>query len=213
MLHQIFIFILNLDHQLVALISTYGAWTYLFLFLIIFFEAAIIFIAFLPGDSILFAAGALAGSATNILNIHLLFFLLVTASVMGNGLSYFFGKRLGPKIFNSRFLNKKHLERTHRYYDRFGGKTIIIARFIPIIRTIAPFIAGIDYMTYRRFFIYNLIGCLSWAILLLYGSFLFGNIPFVKKHFYLIIAFIILLSVMPLVIGIVRSNRKKFHQD
>ena len=185
-LHYLITFVLHLDEHLIAFVTTYGAWTYAMLFLIIFCETGIIVTAFLPGDSLLFAAGALSASMNNALNIHILFVSLLAASVIGNGVNYFIGKWLGPKVFCSRtswLLNPKHLEKAHYFYERFGGKTIIIARFIPVVRTVAPFIAGLGYMTYRQFFIYNLIGALLWIGLLLYGSYSFGNIPVVKQHF------------------------------
>jgi membrane-associated protein len=150
-------FILHLDQYLVAFVATYGAWTYAILFLIIFCETGLVVTPFLPGDSLLFAAGTLSANSAGTFNIHLLFILLVTASILGNGLNYFIGKLIGPKVFHSpqSFLfNKKYLEKTHRFYEEYGGKTIIIARFIPIIRTFAPFLAGMGYMGYRRFFCY-----------------------------------------------------------
>jgi membrane-associated protein len=202
-------YILHLDQHLVVFITAYGIWIYALLFLIIFCETAIIFAAFLPGDSLLFAAGALTATANDILNIHLLFALLVTASVVGNGVNYFIGKWLGPKVFYSRhswLFNKKYLEKAHAFYERYGGKTIIIARFIPIIRTFAPFIAGIGYMTYRQFFIYNFIGAFLWIGLLLYTSYFFGNIPVVKEHFSLVILAIIILSILPAIIEMIRRR-------
>ncbi|HZW61192.1 MAG TPA: DedA family protein [Candidatus Babeliales bacterium] len=202
-LHYVLTFILHLDDHLIQLVTTYGIWTYIFLFGIIFLETAIIPAAILPGDSLLFASGALAASAAGVLNIHLLFILLVAASVMGNGLNYYIGKWLGPKIFRSHhswLFNKKHIDNAHRYYERYGGKTIIIARFIPIVRTVAPFIAGIGYMTYRQFFVYNLTGALLWIGFLLYGSFLFGNIPIVKQNFSLVIVAIVVISILPAIL-------------
>ncbi len=210
-LHILLNFFLHLDVHLIAFVNAYGIWTYALLFTIIFCETGIIITAFLPGDSLLFASGALAAN-TGILNIHMLFILLVTASVIGNGVNYFIGKWLGPKVFYSKqswLFNKKYLAKTHRFYERFGGKTIIIARFIPIIRTFAPFIAGIGYMTYRQFFIYNLIGAVLWIGTLLYGSYLFGNIPIVKQHFSLMLLVIIVLSILPAIVEILRRQYLK----
>lgn len=207
-LHHILASIMHLDQQLIGLVTAYGAWTYLILFLIVFLETAMV-IAFIPGDSLLVASGTLAASATGILNIHIVFITLVSASVMGNGINYFFGKWIGPKIFNSetsRFFNKKHIENTRGYFDRYGGKTVIIARFVPIVRIIAPFVAGIGYMTYRKFFIYNLIGCLIWLGLLLYGSYQFGSLEIVKQHFSLVIAAVIFISVSPVLIELLRRK-------
>jgi len=209
MLHSIIDFALHLDMHLLAFVSTYGLWTYLLLFLIIFCETGIIFTAILPGDSLLFTAGALSANATDALNVHILFLLLVVASVSGNGLNYFIGKWLGPKVFFSNqswIFNQKHLDNAHHFYERYGGKTIIIARFIPIVRTFAPFIAGIGYMTYRQFFLFSLAGAFLWIGLIVYGSFLFGNIPIVKEHFSLVIIAIIVLSILPAIIEFLRQK-------
>lgn len=210
-LHNLLNFFLHIDEHLITFVTQYGAWTYALLFLIIFSETGIVFIAFLPGDSLLFAAGAIAAHSHHALNINLLFVLLVFASVLGNGINYFIGKWIGPRVFRSRqswLFNPAHLEKAHSFYERYGGKAIIIARFIPIVRTVVPFIAGIGYMTYRQFFIYNLIGALLWMGLLLYGSYSFGNIPVVKEHFSLVIIAIILLSVLPAFIEFARRLSK-----
>lgn len=206
-IHYLINFVLHIDQHLTAFVNAYGFWTYVLLFAIIFCETGIIFIAFLPGDSLLFAAGALAANSHTILNINILFLLLVSASVIGNGVNYFTGKWIGPKVFRSQhswLFNPAHLEKAHHFYERFGGKAIILARFIPIVRTAVPFIAGIGYMTYRHFFIFNLIGALIWMSLLLYGSYSFGNIPFVKEHFSLVIIAIIIISILPAAIGLAR---------
>lgn len=208
-LQHIFNFILNLDTHLLTFVTTYGTWTYILLFLIIFCETGIIFSFVLPGDSLLFAAGALAASATDVLNVHILFALLVTASVLGNGLNYLVGKWLGPKVFfsgHSWLFNKKHIDKAHRFYERYGGKTIIIARFVPIIRTFAPFVAGIGYMTYTPFLFFSFVGAFLWIGILVYGSFLFGNIPIVKEHFSLVIVAIIILSIVPALIEFLRQK-------
>jgi membrane-associated protein len=207
-LHSFFNFILHIDQHMVSFFTEYGSWTYALLFLIIFCETGLIVMPFLPGDSLLFATGALAANSADALNIHFLFILLVSASILGNGLNYLIGKRLGPKVFrspNSLFLNKKYLERAHQFYEVYGAKTIIIARFMPIIRTFAPFVAGIGYMGYRRFFLYNIAGAVLWIGSLLYTSYFFGNLPFVKQHFSTIILAIIGISLLPPVIEVLRQ--------
>jgi membrane-associated protein len=209
LLHTFLDFILHLDQHMVTLFAAYGTWTYALLFLIIFCETGLVVTPFLPGDSLLFATGALAANSENTLNIHLLFLLLVSASILGNSLNYFIGRFLGPKVFHSRdsfLLNKKYLERAHQFYETYGGKAIIIARFMPIIRTFAPFIAGIGYMSYRRFFAYNIIGAVLWIGSLLYTSYFFGNLPFIKAHFSTIIFGIIGVSLLPAVMEILRHK-------
>lgn len=209
MLHAFFNFIMHLDQQMVSFLAAYGTWTYAILFLIIFCETGLVVTPFLPGDSLLFATGALAANSADTLNIHLLFMLLTTASILGNGLNYLIGRFIGPKVFNSPkslLLNKKYLERAHNFYETYGGKTIIIARFIPIIRTFAPFVAGIGYMSYQRFFFYNIIGATLWIGGLLYTSYFFGNMPLVKDHFSTVILAIIGISLLPPVIEILRQH-------
>lgn len=208
-LHYLFNFIIHLDEHLLAFVSAYGSWTYVLLFLIIFCETGIIFTAILPGDSLLFAAGALTAHATDFLNVHALFILLVIASASGNSLNYLIGKWLGPRVFRSNqswLFNQKHMDHAHRFYERYGGKTIIIARFIPIIRTFAPFLAGIGYMTYQQFLFYSFIGAFLWIGVLVYGSFLFGNIPIVKEHFSLVILAIVTLSILPPIVEFLRRR-------
>ncbi|MCE3237736.1 MAG: putative rane protein [Gammaproteobacteria bacterium] len=210
--HYLIDFILHLDEHLIAFVTAYGVWTYALLFLIIFCETGIILTAVLPGDSLLFAAGALTANVS-IINVHLLFSLLVIASVLGNGLNYYIGKWLGPKIFtsgDSLLLSQKHLKKAHVFFERYGGKAIVIARFIPMIRTFTPFVAGIGYMVYRKFFIYSLIGALLWIGVLVYGSYLFGNIPIVKQHFSFVIFAIIGLSILPAMVEIVRRKYSGF---
>lgn len=201
-------FILHIDIHLIAFVSMYGTWTYALLFTIIFCETGIVILPFFPGDSLLFAVGALAASVTQALNVHFLFILLAIAAFVGDTLNYFLGKQLGAKLIegNFWFCNKKHIERTHAFYERFGTKTIILARFIPIIRTIAPFIAGIGYMNYRQFFIYNLIGALLWIGILMYAGYLFGNIPLVQQHFGIVIMGIIAISILPVLIEVARRR-------
>lgn len=208
-LHYLINFVLHLDDHLIAFVTSYGAWTYALLFLIIFCETGIIFSAVLPGDSLLFAAGALTANVSDILNVHVLFVLLVTASVLGNGLNYFIGKWLAPRVFCSKdslLFNRRHVDNAHGFFERYGGKTIIIARFIPMVRTFAPFVAGIGYMTYRRFMIYSLVGALLWVGFLVYGSYFFGNIPIVRQHFSLVVLAIIGFSILPALIEILRRK-------
>lgn len=200
-------YILNIDDHLLNFVSMYGAWAYAVLFMIIFCETGLVITPFLPGDSLLFAAGALAANSDNALNVHLLFILLATASVIGNTLNYLIGRFLGPKVFCSQkswLLNKSHLDEAHSFYQRYGGKTIIIARFIPIVRTFAPFVAGVGYMSYSSFLFYNLISAILWIGSLLYISYWFGNIPLVKDHFSYVILGIIALSLIPPILEILR---------
>lgn len=207
-IHQLLQFILHIDQHLLSFVTLYGTWVYAILFFILFCETGLVVTAFLPGDSLLFAAGAISAHSPDSINIHFLFMLLTVASILGNSLNYWIGKKLGPKIFyspNSWLLNKKHLERAHQFYETYGAKTIIIARFMPIIRTFAPFIAGIGYMSYRRFTLYNVLGAILWVGSLLYVSFLFGNIPAVKDHFSTIVLAIIAISLLPAAIELAKG--------
>ncbi len=207
--------ILHLNKHLDELVSQYGFWTYGILFLIIFLETGLVVTPFLPGDSLLFAVGALAASS-QVLDVNFLFVLLSIGAILGDTVNYGIGHQIGPKVFrqeNSRLFNKAHLERTHRFYEKYGGKTIIIARFIPIIRTFAPFVAGIGSMTYGRFLVYNVVGGLLWIGLLLYAGYFFGNVPFVKKNFSLVIIVIVILSVLPAVFEIWMQRRGNHKND
>lgn len=202
-------YILHIDSHLIAFVTQYGLWTYALLFTIIFCETGLIVIPFLPGDSLLFAAGAISAGSENTLNIHILFILLVLASITGNGLNYFVGQIVGPRIFykeKSWFFNKNYLNKTHQFYERFGGKTIIIARFMPIIRTFAPFVAGIGKMKWARFYFYNILGAILWVGSLLYISYWFGNLPIVKSNFSYIVMSIIGLSIIPPLVELVRHK-------
>jgi membrane-associated protein len=208
---------LHLDRYLDLLLQTFGGWTYGILFLVIFCETGLVVTPFLPGDSLLFATGAFAakgsfslgGTLSSSGSAGILFLLLSAAAVAGDTVNYWIGRKVGPKVFfkeNVRFLNKKHLERTHAFYERHGGKTIIIARFIPIIRTFAPFVAGIGQMSYWRFISYNVIGGVAWIALCIGAGFQFGNLEIVKKNFSLVIVAIVLLSVMPAVVEFLRER-------
>ncbi len=201
-------FILHLDKYLSVIIQSYGTWTYAILFLIIFCETGLVVMPILPGDSLLFAAGAFA--ALDSLNVFWLFILLSAAAIIGDTINYWVGHFVGPKIFakeNVRFLNKKYLEQTHQFYEKHGGKTIIIARFIPIIRTFAPFVAGIGQMSYWRFISYNIIGGITWPAIFIFGGYYFGNISFVKNNFSAVILAIIIISILPAIIEFFRQRR------
>jgi membrane-associated protein len=199
---------LHLDTHLSQVIAQYGVWTYLILFLIIFCETGLVVTPFLPGDSLLFAAGTFA--ALGALDVRLLVPLLVVAAVVGDTLNYWVGAYIGPRAFegNLRFLRKEHLDRTRAFYDRHGGKTIILARFVPIVRTFAPFVAGVGTMSYPRFITYNVVGAVLWVGLLVLAGFFFGNIPVVRENFTVVILVIIAISVMPVVVEAVRGRRR-----
>jgi len=200
-------FVLHLDVHLNTIIKNFGIWTYLILFLIIFMETGVVITPFLPGDSLLFAAGSFA--ALGSLNVFVLVILLTLAAILGDSLNYWIGHFIGPRAFsgNIRFLKKEYLDRTHEFYEKHGGKTIILARFIPIIRTFAPFVAGIGAMDYPHFFLYNVIGAVLWVSLFTFGGYFFGNLPFVKDNFTIVILVIILISVLP---GLFEFLREKF---
>jgi membrane-associated protein len=199
--------LLHLDKHLDWVIRTYGIWTYAILFLIIFCETGLVVTPFLPGDSLLFAVGTFV--AIGSLDMALITGLLSLAAIVGDTVNYWIGYAMGPKVFtreNSRFLNKEHLERTHRFYQKYGGKTIILARFIPIIRTFAPFVAGIGVMTYRRFIAFNVIGGIAWIFSFVLIGYYFGNIPFVRNNFIFVILAIIIISVLPVIIELLRHR-------
>ena len=200
-------FFLHLDKYLPLIIQSFGIWAYVIMFLVIFCETGLVVTPILPGDSLLFALGAFA--AQGALNIEILLISLCIAAVAGDTVNYSIGKFLGPKVFHypdSRFFKREYLVRTHQFYEKHGGKTIIIARFIPIIRTFAPFVAGIGTMTYARFISYNVIGGISWICLFLLAGYYFGGIPAVKRNFTLVIVAIVIISVMPGVIEYVRQK-------
>ncbi|MHB8929844.1 MAG: DedA family protein [Melioribacteraceae bacterium] len=200
---------LHLDKHLNEIILQYGAVTYGILFLVIFAETGFVFTPFLPGDSLLFAAGTFA--AIGSFNIHLLFLVLSFAAIIGDSVNYWIGHYIGMKLFekNNRFLKKEYLERTHKFYEKHGGKTIILARFIPIIRTFAPFVAGVGAMTYTKFIAYNIIGGIAWCAVFIYGGYFFGNLSFVKNNFSFVIMAIILISVLPIFIEYFRHRISK----
>ena len=201
--------VVHLDDHLQALVASYGAWVYLILFLIVFCETGLVVTPFLPGDSLLFVAGAVAAAGG--MNIHLLVVLLIIAAILGDAVNYSIGHYLGPRVLrdrNSRWLNPKHLERAHAFYERHGGKTIIIARFVPIVRTYAPFVAGAASMPYPRFALYNISGAVLWVVSLGYAGYFFGNIPVIKDNLTLVIFAIIFLSILPVVIEYLRHRNR-----
>ncbi|KAA3436164.1 DedA family protein [Rufibacter hautae] len=206
LLRQFIDLFLHLDQHLSQIISDYGTWTYAILFLIIFVETGVVVMPFLPGDSLLFAAGAFA--ATGVLNIWVLLVLLFVAAFLGDTLNYLIGDYFGPKVFKRdyRFLKREYLLKTQAFYEKHGGKTIIFARFIPIIRTFAPFVAGVGTMKYSKFLSYNIIGGFLWVVGFTVAGFVFGNIPAVKKNFSFVIFGIILISIIPPIIEIVKQK-------
>jgi membrane-associated protein len=212
LIHKFIDLVLHIDKHLGELIQQFGPWMYVILFLIIFCETGLVVTPFLPGDSLLFAVGAFCAlPPPGNLSLGLLLVILSIAAVLGDSVNYWIGAKLGPRIFrgeNVRLLNRKHLERTHEFYERYGGKTIIIARFMPIIRTFAPFVAGMGKMTYSRFMSFNVVGGLIWIVSFLLLGYFFGNMPAVKKNFSFVILAIIILSILPAVIEIYRERRR-----
>jgi len=210
LLKKLFDFVMHLDTHLRGLIQTYGLWTYLILFVVIFCETGLVVTPFLPGDSLIFAAGTFAAAKT--LNVWVLFLILSAAAVIGDTANYWIGKIVGPKVFHkekTRFFKKEYLDRTHNFYEKYGAETIIIARFVPIIRTFAPFVAGIGKMSYGKFLSYNVIGGVGWVAVFTFGGYFFGNIPFVKKNFSIVIIAIILISLVPAVLEFLKHRKKK----
>jgi len=207
MLSKLIDFFLRIDENLGLIIANYGFLTYAVLFFIIFIETGLVIFPFLPGDSLLFAAGAFASK--EMLNIFFLFFILSMAAILGDSINYSIGNFLGKKAFDSKFVKREYLERTEKFYERHGGKTIILARFIPIIRTFAPFVAGVGKMPYLRFLSYNIIGGILWVFLFLSLGYFFGNIPVVRKNFEIAILAIIIISVIPAIIEFFRNRKSK----
>jgi membrane-associated protein len=202
-------FILHIDVHLAQLATAYGPWLFLILFLIIFCETGLVVTPFLPGDSMLFVTGAIA--AAGAFNIHLMVATLILAAVLGDSANYQIGRMIGLKVFDkpdSRIFKRKHLDRTHAFYERHGGKTIIIARFAPIVRTFAPFVAGVGAMRYTRFLSYNIVGAVAWVAAFSYAGYFFGNLPLVKKNLSLLILAIVVISLMPAVMGFIRQRRE-----
>jgi membrane-associated protein len=201
--------LLSLDQSIALIATQYGAWFYAIVAAIIFVETGVVVFPLLPGDSLLFLAGTVVASAG--LDVHLLVFILALAAVAGDSLNYAIGRYLGPKVFerpDSRWLRKSYLERTHRFYERYGGVTIIIARFVPIVRTFAPFLAGVGAMSYPRFLTYNVVGGVAWVALLTYAGFFFGNIPWVKQNLTFIVLVIVVVSLVPAIVTFLRERHK-----
>jgi membrane-associated protein len=201
-------YFLHLDSHLSVIIGNYGAWTYAILFLIIFAETGFVITPFLPGDSLIFAAATFAG--IGLLNPWLIFLLLTVAGILGDSVNYAIGHAIGPRVFREdvRFLKREYLDKTHEFYEKHGGKTIILARFMPIIRTFAPFVAGVGAMTYRKFIIYNVAGAILWVGLFTFLGYFFGNIPAVQENFTLVILGIIFISVLPPIVEVLRERKK-----
>ncbi|MDO8638648.1 MAG: DedA family protein [Candidatus Daviesbacteria bacterium] len=201
--------VLHLDKYLDIVVQTYGFLTYAFLFLIIFCETGLVIAPFLPGDSMIFAVGAL--SAIGSLNVFVAWIIFLSAAILGDTVNYWIGHYIGPRAYelNHRLLSKKHLERAHGFYEKHGGKVIILARFIPIIRTFAPFVAGVSKMNYSKFFLYNIIGALLWTSIFIFAGYYFGNIPAVKKNFSYVIISIIFVSIIPILVDILNNLRNR----
>ena len=204
-------FIIHIDAHLAEIIRDYGLWTYAVLFLIIFAETGLVVTPFLPGDSLLFAAGAFCARPDTGLNVHLMALLLFVAAVIGDTLNYWIGMKIGPKVFardDSRFLRKKHLERAHAFFEKYGGRAIILARFVPIVRTFVPFVAGVGKMSYSRFIAYNVIGGFIWIYVFIYLGYAFGNHPVIQENFKFVILAIIAISLLPIAVEFVRARKE-----
>lgn len=211
LLAQVWDIFLHLDVHLNAWAGTLGPWLYVVLFAVVFCETGLVVTPFLPGDSLLFAAGALASRAGSPINLWILIPVIFAAAVIGDSVNYEIGKWLGPKVFtrkDSWLLNQNHLHKAHAFYEKYGGKTIILARFIPIIRTFAPFVAGIGKMTYLHFISYNIIGAAAWVLLFVLGGYWFADLPLVQNHFHYVIVAIIVISVLPAVYEVWAERRK-----
>lgn len=208
-------FILHIDVHLAELVAEYGVWVYAILFLILFCETGLVVTPFLPGDSLLFVAGALASLPGNDLNVHLMVLLMIIAAILGDAVNYTIGRLFGDKLFSnpdSKIFRRSYLDKTHAFYARHGGKTIILARFVPIVRTFAPFVAGMGKMSYRHFAAYNVIGALVWVLLFTYAGYFFGTLPFVQENLKLLIVAIIIVSILPGVVEVIRHKRAAARQ-
>ncbi|WP_426726186.1 DedA family protein [Cronobacter dublinensis] len=208
-------FILHIDVHLAELVAQYGIWVYAILFLILFCETGLVVTPFLPGDSLLFVAGALSALPSNDLNVHLMVTLMVIAAILGDAVNYTIGRLFGAKLFSnpaSRIFRQSYLDKTHAFYERHGGKTIILARFVPIVRTFAPFVAGMGHMSYRHFALFNVAGALLWVLLFTYAGYFFGAMPFLQDNLKLFIVMIIIVSVLPGIFEVVRHKRAAARQ-
>ena len=202
-------FIMHIDVHLAELVSVYGVWIYAILFLIIFCETGLVVTPFLPGDSLLFVAGALAALPGNPMNVHLIVLSLIIAAIIGDASNYLIGRFFGEKLFSnpkSRIFKQSYLEKTHHFYEKHGGKTIIIARFVPIVRTFAPFVAGMGHMSYRHFAAFNVVGGILWVALFSYAGFFFGGLDIVQRNLKLLIVLIIVISIIPAVVEVLRNK-------
>ena len=207
-------FVVHIDMHLREIVAHYGVWTYALLFIVIFCETGLVVTPFLPGDSLLFAAAALAASSS--LNVWVLWLLLTAAAVLGDACNYLVGHKLGPAVLNredSRVFKKEYLDKTHAFYERYGGSTIIVARFVPIVRTFAPFLAGVGNMTYRHFAAFNVVGGMAWVSLFVWGGYLFGNTELVKHNFTLVIVAIIVISLLPAIVEFIRARLSRAASD
>lgn len=202
-------FIMHIDVHLAELVSVYGVWIYAILFLIIFCETGLVVTPFLPGDSLLFVAGALAALPGNPMNVHLIVLSLIVAAIIGDASNYLIGRFFGEKLFSnpkSKIFKQSYLEKTHHFYEKHGGKTIILARFVPIVRTFAPFVAGMGHMSYRHFAAFNVVGGILWVALFSYAGFFFGGLDIVQKNLKLLIVLIIVISIIPAVVEVLRNK-------
>jgi membrane-associated protein len=201
---------LHLDRHLGEWSQALGSWLYVLLFAIVFCETGLVVTPFLPGDSLLFAVGALASLPDSGMSLWLVALLMIVAAVFGDAVNYAVGAYMGPKVFSredSRWLNKKHLQRTHDFYEKYGGKTIFLARFVPIVRTFAPFVAGVGSMTYSHFALYNVTGAVTWVLAFLLAGYYFGQIPTIQRNFHVVIVAIIVISMFPIAFEFVRARR------
>ena len=214
-IHNLLDLFIHLDKHLAATVQQYGAWTYLILLTFIFCETGLVVTPFLPGDSLLFAAGAVAALPDAALNPWWLFALLSAAAIAGDTANYWIGACVGPHAFTGkiRFLKKEHLDRTHAFYEKYGGKTIVIARFVPIVRTFAPFVAGVGAMNYAKFILYNIVGGVAWVALCVFAGYWFGRREIVRNNFSLVILAIIVISVLPMAVEYFRSRRRQRDED
>ncbi|MEA2691789.1 MAG: rane-associated protein [Acidobacteriota bacterium] len=211
-MHQILDYFLHMDAHLIQGVNVLGPWFYVVLFLVVFCETGLVVTPFLPGDSLLFAVGALAAADRSHLSLPLLAVLLVIAAVAGDAVNYAIGHVLGPVVFkreDSWWLHKKHLVRAQEFYERYGGKAIFLSRFVPIVRTFAPFVAGIGRMSYRRFAAWNVVGALTWVLTFLFAGYFFGNQPVIKRNFHYVIVAIIVISLVPIVVEALRARRQE----
>jgi membrane-associated protein len=211
LIHSLIDFILHIDKHLVQITSEYQSWTYLILFIIIFAETGFVVTPFLPGDSLLFAAGALIAGGKSGLDIYLLTIILIIAAISGNTVNYMLGKFLGARVFKeeNKILKLSYYLQTKAFFDKHGGKAVIFSRFVPIIRTVAPFVAGVGHMPFTRYSIYNIVGGVSWILIFLFCGFWFGKVPFIEKNFSLVAIIIILVSILPPVFAIVKNKYAK----